>query len=171
MARLGSAESVVRFRNRYRCRDGTYRWLEWTAHPTGRPDEAVYGSARDVSEVVAQEQVIAFRDGLLSLITDAQARYNLRNLFADDGKLVTVERETLVRLCATAGLGPETAEQILAGLASGWRTGGGGGATPEQIAAAILAAATATPIYADIRKVNAVTVDGAGTEADPFGPV
>ena len=75
MARLGSAESVVRFRNRYRCRDGTYRWLEWTAHPTGRPDEAVYGSARDVSEVVAQEQVIAFRDGLLSLITDAQARF------------------------------------------------------------------------------------------------
>ena len=73
----------------------------------------------------ADSDVEAF---LAGSITDAQARYNLRNLFADDGKLVAVERETLVRLCATAGLGPETAEQILAGLASGWRAGGGGGA-------------------------------------------
>jgi hypothetical protein len=39
------------------------------------------------------------------------------------------------------------------------------------IAAAVLVAASAAPIHADIRKVNAVTVDGAGTEADPFGPV
>jgi len=43
--------------------------------------------------------------------------------------------------------------------------------TLEQIVAAILAAAAANPIHADIRRVNAVTVDGAGTEADPFGPV
>jgi len=38
-------------------------------------------------------------------------------------------------------------------------------------ATAVLTAAQAAPIHADIRKVNAVTVDGAGTEADPFGPV
>lgn len=75
MGRLGNSESVVRFRNRYRRRDGTYRWLEWTAHPTGRADEAVYASARDVTDVVEQEQAITFRDGLLSLITDAQARF------------------------------------------------------------------------------------------------
>ncbi len=55
--------------------------------------------------------------------------------------------------------------------AIGFSTGGGGGATPEQIAAAILALAQTQPIYADVRKVNAITVDGAGTEADPFGPV
>jgi len=64
---------------------------------------------------------------LAGSITDAQARYNLRNLFADDGKLVPVERETLVRLCGAAGLPPEAAEQILSGLASAWRTGGAGG--------------------------------------------
>lgn len=75
MARLDDAQSVVRFRNRYRRRDGTFRWLEWTSHPTGRPDEAVYASARDVTDVVAQEEATAFRDGLLSLITDAQARF------------------------------------------------------------------------------------------------
>ncbi len=50
-------------------------------------------------------------------------------------------------------------------------TAGGSVPTAAQNAAAVLAAAQAAPIHADIRKVNAVTVDGAGTEADPFGPV
>jgi hypothetical protein len=49
-------------------------------------------------------------------------------------------------------------------------TAGGSVPTAAQNAAAILAAAQATPIHADIRKVNAVTVDGAGTDVDPFGP-
>jgi hypothetical protein len=50
-------------------------------------------------------------------------------------------------------------------------TAGGSVPTAAQNAAAVLAAAQSTPIHADIRKVNAITVDGAGTEADPFGPV
>lgn len=49
----------------------------------------------------------------------------------------------------------------------------GSGVTPQDkidIADAVLAAAQTTPIQADIRKVNNITVDGVGTEADPFGP-
>ena len=38
------------------------------------------------------------------------------------------------------------------------------------IADAIIAAAQITPIYSDIRKVNGLTVDGTGTEIDPWGP-
>lgn len=38
-------------------------------------------------------------------------------------------------------------------------------------AAAVLAAAQTTPIHADIRKVNNHTVDGGGSDADPWGPV
>lgn len=49
-------------------------------------------------------------------------------------------------------------------------TAGGNVPTAAQNAAAVLAAAQATPIHADIRKVNAITVNGAGTDADPFGP-
>lgn len=45
------------------------------------------------------------------------------------------------------------------------------GPTVSTVAAAVLSAATATPIAADIKKVNAVSVDGAGTSGDPFGPV
>ena len=75
MADLRDDRTVKRFRNRYRCQDGSYRWLEWNAHPTGRADEAVFASARDVSLAVAGEQALQFRNGILSLITDAQARF------------------------------------------------------------------------------------------------
>lgn len=36
--------------------------------------------------------------------------------------------------------------------------------------AGVLTAAAADPIYANIKKVNSLPVDGAGTEADPWGP-
>lgn len=49
-------------------------------------------------------------------------------------------------------------------------TAGGSVPTAAQNAAAVLTAAMATPIHADIRKVNNITVDGAGTDVDPFGP-
>jgi hypothetical protein len=50
-------------------------------------------------------------------------------------------------------------------------SGGGIGPTAGEIAAEVLAAATADPIAANIKEVNSIPVDGAGTEADPFGPV
>ena len=46
-----SAQGVptVHFENRYRCRDGTYKWLAWSATPV--PEERVaYAVARDVSD-------------------------------------------------------------------------------------------------------------------------
>ena len=64
---------------------------------------------------------------LAGAITDAQARYNLRNLFADDGQPVAVERDTLLRLCSAAGLSPETAQRLLTGLGQAWRAGSGAG--------------------------------------------
>ena len=45
---LHGAGEVVGFENRYVCKDGTLRWLEWTV--TRAPDDAVYAVARDVSE-------------------------------------------------------------------------------------------------------------------------
>jgi len=46
------------------------------------------------------------------------------------------------------------------------------GAAPSvgDIAAAILAAAQTTPIHADARAIKGQTINGAGTEADPWGP-
>ena len=50
-------------------------------------------------------------------------------------------------------------------------TASGSVPTAAQVAAAVLSAAQVTPIHADIRKVNNYTVDGQGTEADPWGPM
>lgn len=50
----------------------------------------------------------------------------------------------------------------------------GSGVTAQDItdiAAEVLTQAASTPIYADIRKVNSYTVDGFGSDADPWGPV
>lgn len=42
--------------------------------------------------------------------------------------------------------------------------------TAAQNAAAVLAAMNATPPGVDVRKVNGYTIDGSGTQADPWGP-
>ena len=42
-------ENTVLFENRYRCKDGTYRWLSWKSAPL--PEQGlVYAMARDVTE-------------------------------------------------------------------------------------------------------------------------
>jgi PAS domain S-box-containing protein len=48
-SQLAAGSTVVTFENRYACRDGSYRWLQWKAIPV--PDrDFIYASARDVSE-------------------------------------------------------------------------------------------------------------------------
>jgi PAS domain S-box-containing protein len=48
-AKVAAGSSAVLFENRYRCKDGSYRWLSWNVTP--RPEEGLsYGSARDVTE-------------------------------------------------------------------------------------------------------------------------
>ena len=64
---------------------------------------------------------------LSGLITDAQARYNLRNLLVD-GKVDPAQLAILQRLCSSVGLGPDTAALVAAGIAAGLVPGGGGGA-------------------------------------------
>jgi PAS domain S-box-containing protein len=44
---LASQQKVIYFENRYRCKDGTYRWLEWTSAPAGN---LIYAAARDITE-------------------------------------------------------------------------------------------------------------------------
>lgn len=47
--RVVRGEGAVNFENRYRCKDGTYRWLQW--RPFREVDEGmIYAIARDVTD-------------------------------------------------------------------------------------------------------------------------
>jgi PAS domain S-box-containing protein len=52
LSKLVAQREIVHFENRYRCRDSSYRLLEWTAAPAG---ELIYAAARDMSERVEVE--------------------------------------------------------------------------------------------------------------------
>ena len=52
---LASQQRVLSFENRYRCKDGTYRWLQWSSAPAGK---LIYAAARDVTERKQAEEAL-----------------------------------------------------------------------------------------------------------------
>lgn len=53
--KLGSQEQIINFVNRYRCSDGSYKYIEWRSHPFGN---SIYASARDVTNRIIDENRI-----------------------------------------------------------------------------------------------------------------
>lgn len=47
LAQLGKRQEVLNFVNRYRCKDGSYRWIEWRSTPVG---DRIYAVARDITD-------------------------------------------------------------------------------------------------------------------------
>ncbi len=47
MTDLAADKQVLNFINRYRCRDGSYRWIEWRSTPYA---DLIYAAARDITE-------------------------------------------------------------------------------------------------------------------------
>jgi PAS domain S-box-containing protein len=55
--KLSTGEATITFENRYRCRDGSFRWLQWKAIPLVEK-EMIYGTARDITERKQSEDAI-----------------------------------------------------------------------------------------------------------------
>ncbi len=53
MERLNDQNPVLNFTNRYRAKDGTYHWIEWSSRPRGK---LVYAAARDITDRKKLEQ-------------------------------------------------------------------------------------------------------------------
>ena len=89
---LASQQRVIHFENRYRCKDGTYRWLEWTSAPAG---DLIYAAARDVTERKRAEEALEERLRFEALLAETSARFI--NLPADqvDGEIDDTQR----RIC------------------------------------------------------------------------
>jgi PAS domain S-box-containing protein len=73
---VAGGRKLIRFRNRYRCKDGTYKWLAWTAAPA-MSDGTIYASARDVTDELAAEH-----EGALHC---EEQRARVLGVMADDG--------------------------------------------------------------------------------------
>ncbi len=62
--KLSRGERTIAFDNRYRCKDGSYKWLSWTAQPAPR-DGLIFAAARDVTDAysvkAALESLVAER--------------------------------------------------------------------------------------------------------------
>jgi len=69
---LGSQQKVFLFENRYRCKDGTYRWLEWSSVPAGK---LIYAAARDVTERKQAEQALEERLRFETLLAEISAHF------------------------------------------------------------------------------------------------
>ncbi|MEB3162025.1 MAG: PAS domain S-box protein [Prochlorothrix sp.] len=73
---LHEGRPVIAFENRYRCRDGQYRWLSWMSMPVPE-DGVIYATARDVTDRKKQDDWLALMERAISyarngiIITDA----------------------------------------------------------------------------------------------------
>jgi PAS domain S-box-containing protein len=99
---IRGGETVFRFKNRYRCKDDSYRWLEWMATPSPA-HHLIYASARDVTKSVRMEQglrdsyhrlmqVMANRDAMLRACGDKNTTLASKN------DALTGKNDTLVEL-------------------------------------------------------------------------
>jgi diguanylate cyclase (GGDEF)-like protein/PAS domain S-box-containing protein len=68
VARIRAGASAIGFRARFACKDGSYRWLEWSVSPATE-DGLAYGVARDITgQVSAEEALRASGEQIRSII-------------------------------------------------------------------------------------------------------
>jgi len=62
VSKLATGADTISFENRYACRDGTYRWLEWDARSVAGRGE-IYATARDITyRKQLQQEILEIAD-------------------------------------------------------------------------------------------------------------
>jgi len=133
LARLANAAPALRFENRYRCKDGTYRWLLWTTVPA---DGLLYATARDITErkemEKRQQQHLARLSALHAIDAAIAGSMDLRltlevvleqvcaQLDVDAAQVLVLDEHTLILECvATRGFRGDAAPNLHLGLGQG----------------------------------------------------
>ena len=70
IARFVEGKDLLSFENRYRCKDGSYKWLSWRWIPD-RPRQLIYATARDMTQSKQAEQELRERDERFRLVARA----------------------------------------------------------------------------------------------------
>ncbi|NLV27194.1 MAG: PAS domain S-box protein [Methanomicrobiales archaeon] len=76
---LANQKDVINFVNRYRCRNGTYRWIEWRSAPV---KDSIYAAARDITEKRENEALLIHKKNILDAISYAAT--TLMSSLSDD---------------------------------------------------------------------------------------
>ena len=84
---LTSGGETADFENRYRCKDGTYRWLLWSARSVAG-DGIIYASARDMTERKQIDENLRLSEERLRLMVESLKDYAVFML-SPDGKVMT----------------------------------------------------------------------------------
>jgi PAS domain S-box-containing protein len=58
MEKLSRGQPAINFENRYRCRDGSYRWLSWITPAPEQNPPIFYAAARDITEHKQMEEAL-----------------------------------------------------------------------------------------------------------------
>jgi len=83
--------NTTRFVNRYRCKDGSYKWLAWVAMPV-MEDQIIYATARDVTDLRRSEESLR----------ESELRYRSAVLALEEGILVLDASGTIQACNASA---------------------------------------------------------------------
>ena len=75
---FAEGKTVLQFQNRYRHRDGSYRWLEWTSQPA-MDGSVVYAIARDISVRKREEERATKRAASLTVRNERLADRSTRD--------------------------------------------------------------------------------------------
>ena len=73
-AAIASRHMSVSFDTRFRCRDGTYRWLQWTSIVVAE-DQQIYATARDVTAVKATQAALRHAHDQAARATQAKNEF------------------------------------------------------------------------------------------------
>ncbi len=69
-AKLAEGQRTIRFENRYRCNDGSYRWLSWSVIPD-TTEKLLYAVTRDITERKLSEQESEYQFALLTALINS----------------------------------------------------------------------------------------------------
>jgi sigma-B regulation protein RsbU (phosphoserine phosphatase) len=95
--KLSEGIPTVHFENRYRCKDGSYRWLAWTAMPE-KEEGLIYATARDITDAKRSRELLRESEERFRTLADlSPAGIYLAD---PDGDCVYVNR----RWCEMAGM-------------------------------------------------------------------
>ena len=76
--KLQSGIPTASFENRYRCADGSYKYLRWTTYPD-QETGLLYGVARDVTETRARQQILQAKNERLTLLASLDGLTGIYN--------------------------------------------------------------------------------------------